>query len=168
LGDLWQKNSNLKIVQQQTAGEIESRAEREREKDQRENSWKLARQEIGNRVRKLRLELETYRSRLEGMTFDVVTGDTPWSVDSVNSPYPLDLAEMFNPCIPGRYDPMYESISHEWKDELFNLKSETADTAFQIGVLAGAIFAGCSDREIDRLERGLIHATMSRNWRCKD
>jgi hypothetical protein len=48
-----------------------------------------------------------------------------------------------------------------------NLKWETAWTSFQIGVLAGAIFAGCSDREIDRLERGLVHATVSRRWRVK-
>lgn len=31
----------------------------------------------------------------------------------------------------------------------------TAETAFKIGVLAGAIFAGCSKEEVDRFKRGL-------------
>jgi hypothetical protein len=133
---------------------------------EQEESWKLTRIEVASRVRNVRLELETFRTRLEGMPFDVVTDDTPRSVDYVNGSWPIDLAETLSPCVKGRFDWIYERISE--KDELFNLKSETAETAFQVGVLAGAIFAGCSDREIDRLERGLIHATVSRNWRCKE
>ncbi len=47
---------------------------------------------------------------------------------------------------------------HEYLDfqaKLFELKMETAETAFKIGVLAGAIFAGCSKEEVDRFKRGL-------------
>lgn len=38
------------------------------------------------------------------------------------------------------------------------MKYILADTAFAIGVLAGAMFNGASEREIDRLERGLAYA----------
>jgi hypothetical protein len=53
--------SNLKLV--------------DTDNEQRE-SWKLTRVEIASRVRNVRLELETFRTRLEVMPFDVVTDDT--------------------------------------------------------------------------------------------
>ena len=87
--------------------------------------------------------------------------------NSRHSPVVIDLADAFDPCIKGRFEWIAESIP-DWQDEIVNLKMETAETAFQIGVMAGAMFAGCSEREIDRLERGLIHAIVSRSWRCKD
>ena len=147
------KNSHLKIVEQD---------------DSLEEIWKLTRKEIAERARTLRLELETYRERLEGMPFDVVTDDCPHSVDYVDGSYPINLAEAFNPHIAGHYDWLEKALVGNHDVRLCRLKIETADTAFQIGVLAGAIFAGCSDREIDRLERGLVHATVSRPWRVKE
>jgi hypothetical protein len=61
-----------------------------------------------------------------------------------------------------------KSIPDGGGDDLCELLWKAIDTAFHIGVLGGAIFAGASDREIDRIERGLIHATVSRHWRVKE
>ncbi len=46
-------------------------------------------------------------------------------------------------------------VSISRRAKLFELKMETAKTAFKIGVLAGAIFAGCSKEQVDRFERGM-------------
>jgi hypothetical protein len=102
---------------------------------------------------------------LEGLTFDIVTSQIPLSAENPSErPDVINLVHDFDSYIKGRAAQMREK-EH---DELFNQRMETAETAFQIGVLAGAIFSGASDREIERLERGLIHATVSRGWRCKD
>ena len=155
---------NLKIVEQQTEAELQAKRDQQKndkERNEREESWRLTRSQIAARVRGIRAELESIRAQLEGMPFNVATDDT-----SPAASWPIDLTEMLNPCVKGRLDWLYERISE--KDELFNLISETAETAYQIGVLAGPMFSGASDREIDRLERGLIHAIVSRSWRCKD
>ena len=46
----------------------------------------------------------------------------------------------------------------DYEDKMLMLKSAIAETGFKIGVLAGAIFAGCSKKTIDRFERGLTFA----------
>jgi hypothetical protein len=166
------KTSNLKIVQQQTEAEAEARREWDKAFDNRreeEKSWRLTRPEITSRAHQVRVTLEMYRARLEGMPFDVVTGDIPRSVDYVDAPEPYEIAEAFDPCIEGHYERLEKATAHDLlQNDLGDLKWKTAETAFQIGVLAGAMFSGASDREIDRLERGLIHATVSRGWRCKE
>jgi hypothetical protein len=162
------KTSNLKIVQQQTLTEAEQakyeQQKAEKRRKELEESWKLTRTEIAGRAHALRLQLEVFRSQLEGLTFDIVNSQIPPSAETPsNRPDAIDLVDDFDSYIKGTADEMREK-EH---DELFNLRMDTADTAFQIGILAGAIFSGASDREIDRLERGLIHATVSRG-RCKD
>ena len=103
------------------------------------------------------------------MPFDVVTSDMPLSVDYGNRPCPSELTEALDPAIKGHYDRLHKATAHDLnQDDLGALKWKTAETSFQIGVLHGAMSTGASDREIDRLERGLIHATVSRGWRCKD
>ena len=164
------KISNLKIVEQQTEAELQAKYEREKaakQRDEEEDSWRLTRPEITARVRALRTELEAARARLEGMTFDVVTDDIPHSLDNYKRVCVTDLVDGFDPCIPGHFKRV-EAVLGEMQDDLSNLKWQSAETAFHIGILAGAIFSGASDREIDRLERGLVHATVSRGWRCKD
>jgi hypothetical protein len=42
-------------------------------------------------------------------------------------------------------------VSISRRAKLFELKLETAKTAFKIGVLAGAIFAGCSKEQVKGL-----------------
>jgi hypothetical protein len=152
------KTSNLKIVEQQTKAEWQAKYEREKvakELKEEEESWRLTRPEITARVRALRAELDSFRAQLEGMPFDVVTSDIPVSVDYGDRPYPSELTEAFDPAIKGHYDRLEKATAHDLQDDLGALRWETAETSFQIGVLAGAMFSGASDREIDRLERGL-------------
>ena len=141
---------------------------KEEQKEKREASWKLNRRQIAGLAREIRIELEAARDRLEGMTFEALSGDMPPVIDNIEPhPYACELVGKFNPSIRGRYN-LLEGIAGIDPDELLQFKTEACESAFQIGVLAGAIFSGASDREIDRLERGLIHATMARPWRVKD
>jgi hypothetical protein len=48
------------------------------------------------------------------------------------------------------------------------MKYILADTAFAIGVLAGTMFTGASEREIDRLERGLVYSIAASPWLRKE
>jgi hypothetical protein len=169
------KSSNLKIVQQQIPTEAELQAKYEREKgykerEQEEESWRLTRPEITARARAVRAQLEAARARLEALTFDAVIDDEiPQSLDKGDRGYVIDLVEDFDPCISGHYKRVENVVANsDVHDDLSALKWQTAEAAFQIGIFQGAIFAGCSDREIDRLERGLIHATVSQPRRCKD
>ena len=165
--------AKLKIVEQQTEAELQAKYEREKaskQRDEEEESWRLTRAEITARVRAIRAQLEAFRAQLEGVPFDVVTNDMPVSLDYGNRPCPSELTEALDPAIKGHYDRLHKATAHdlELQDDLAALKWKTAETSFQIGVLAGPMFADASDRKIDRLERGLIHATASRGWRCKD
>ena len=47
------------------------------------------------------------------------------------------------------------------------MKSQAAETAFRIGVLAGVIFAGRPKDEVDRFERGLAFELSRNPWICK-
>jgi hypothetical protein len=158
------KTSNLKVVQQPTEAELAKYEREQAQKKQKEleDSWRLTRTEIAGRAHALRLHLETFRSRLEGVIFDI-TIECPPSIAG-DTPDVINLVDDFDSYIKGRAEQMRES-EH---DDQFNLRMDTAETAFQIGVMWGAMATGASDREIDRLERGLIHATVSRGWRCKD
>ena len=81
------------------------------------------------------------------------------------TPSPENLADLFEPTLSGLYERLEKRGGG---NDLFDFKWHATETAFQIGVLAGVIFTGASDREIDRLERGLFHATVSRRERVKD
>ena len=170
MGELMaKKTSNLKIVEQPTEAERAAKERAGKQREIEEKSWRLNRFEITARVRALRAELEEYRTRLEGMPFDAGTsgGVAPPSL-GYDGHEPDQLAEAVNPCIAGRYERLEKAIPADCQDDLSELKWAMAETSFHNGVLAGAIFAGCPDREIDRLERGLIHAIASRGWRCNE
>ena len=164
------KTSNLKIVQ--TESEAELQAEREKlykEREQEEDSWRLSRAEITVRARAVRAELEAVRARLEALTFDAESDDIPHSLDKGDRRYVIAIVEDFDPFIQGHFKRVENLVgNNRVHDDLSNLRWQTAETAFQIGILQGAILAGCSDREIDRLERGLIHATAAKPWLSKD
>ena len=94
------KISNLKIVEQQTEAELQAKYERAKaakQRDEEEDSWRLARPEITARARALRTELEAARARLEGMTFDVVTDDMPHSLGNYKRVCVTDLVDAFDP-----------------------------------------------------------------------
>ena len=168
------KTIKLKVLKQpkdtRTQEEIEANRREYQEREAEENRVKLDRNQLAARVAEIRRLLEDFGERLAGVRFDIVTHDMPPSLDCGNQVCPDNLVEMLNPLIPlyhKRCDkrlPEREGV----RDDLSNLKWNTADTAFAIGVLAGSIFAGASKREIDRMERGLVHATASRRWQCKE
>lgn len=77
----------------------------------------------------------------------------------------MELIESLNPTLNHLFDMIDEYAKkhgcHEYLDfnsKIFELKSEYAATGFRIGVLAGAIFAGCPKELVDRFERGLEFA----------
>lgn len=149
------RKTNLKLVQQQ--------GEETKRRKQEEEGWRLTRAEVAARVREIRSHLEDVSDRLAGLHFDILNSDEPPSIDYVDEPMPCELAERLNPCLTGYYDRVYNRLPDEGcRDDVGELKLSMAETAFAIGVLAGAIFHGASGREIDRLERGLVHATVSR------
>ena len=55
----------------------------------------------------------------------------------------------------------------DFQSHLFDMKSQAAETAFRIGVLAGVIFAGRPKDEVDRFERGLAFELSFNPWICK-
>jgi hypothetical protein len=59
-------------------------------------------------------------------------------------------------------DPVYDRGAVLWE-----MRRNLAEATFAIGVFFGAMVHGASDREIDGLERGLVHATVSLHWQVK-
>jgi len=132
------------------------------------DKWKLRPDQIRLRVREIREDLGIFRDRLAAVCFDVVADDMPTSLDHGSDVCPSTLVELLNPCITGFQEICEAKIPREIQDELNSLKWHTADTAFAIGVLFGCMISGASEKEIDRLERGLVHATVSRRWQVTD
>lgn len=151
--------TNLKLVEQG-----------EEEKRRQEETWKLTRDEVAGRVRETRKYLEEFADRLSGLQFDVLNRDCPASLDCVDPTHPYQLAERLCPSIAGRFDRVDEQLPDtECRDDLMELKMTLAEVAFAIGVFAGSLFSGlASQREIDRLERGLVWAITSRRSEIKD
>ena len=120
------------------------------------------------RVREIRAQLEAFSARLAGVTFDIVSDEMPCSLDYGNNTtvkYVHYLAERLNPLLKLYHERISEGRDNG--DDVGSLRWEMADAAFAIGVLAGAIFTGSPERDVDRLEKGLVHATASRRWICK-
>lgn len=165
------KTANLSIVNNERSEEEQKK--RREEWENAEKKWRITPREARQRVRGLRDELESYRDQIEGIPFDIPTGDyeTLLCLDSEKRKYHIELVEDFNPLINGVFE-MIDSYArqhgcHDFLDfqsKLYSLKSQCAQTGFQIGVLAGAIFAGCPKENIDRFERGLTFAMQSNHW----
>jgi hypothetical protein len=143
------------------------RHQEEQRWEKAEESWTITGLEISQRVHNLREDLEEYRAQTEGVPFDILCCDVPRSVDYTNRKEVVELVEVVNPGIGGNFkmidDYASEHGCHEFLDfnaKLFRLKWATAEAGFKIGVLAGAIFAGCSKETIDRFERGLTFALL--------
>src|SRR5438034_7148212 len=154
------KKTNLKVVEEETQKEKEKRARVEEEE-----SWRLSREEIAYRVGEIRRVLEEDSKRYNGALFDVVTDSLPRSLDGrSDNREPYDLANYINPSLRGHYNRCSNVTVGPLEDDLCTLQWEGMETAFQIGILAGFIFAGCSEGTIDRVEQGLISATTARRW----
>jgi hypothetical protein len=55
--------------------------------------------------------------------------------------------------------PLRHGVDEEmdFNAQLFDLESHLSETAFRIGLLAGALFAGAPKETVDRFERGLLY-----------
>jgi hypothetical protein len=144
---------------------------------QERKEWRITRPEARARVHALRIELEYYREQLEAVPFDIPSGDMcpPNCLDNGERQYATNLVENLNPIIEGlfkRCDEVAEKHGcHEEMDynaQLYEMKMHTAETGFYIGVLAGAIFAGCPKEQVDRFERGLLFALTANNQIVKE
>jgi hypothetical protein len=137
-------------------------------REQEEEQWKLTRDQVTARVREIRSYLTNAADSLSGTYFDIMTDDEPQSISCNDFPWPFELSERLNPSLIGYCNRVNDRLPDEdARDDFNNLRVDMAQAAFAIGVLAGAVFHGASEREIDRLERGLIHATCSRHWQVK-
>ena len=172
------KNTNLAVVRTSTKNQECTRSQLKRQEDQKifaleKEGWKLSEHELQLRVKEIRGYLEQFNEMINGLHFDIIQPD-PFSLRGRDNDMESGaLAERLNPSIAGREkrlrDRLYELDEDVLADDYVGpLKWTLADTSFAIGVLAGAIFTGASAREIDKLERGLLHATLSRPNEIKD
>jgi hypothetical protein len=159
------KKSNLKIVNTHT----EEHKEAEEQWSAAEDKLRISKREVRRRVRNLRNEMEGYRNLLDGMLFDVVTRESPYCLEGSEGRDPLELVEELNPFVKGYQEMLIDLAAkpacHRMLDDKFYLWSESAvDSSFQLGILAGAILAGCPKEVVDRFENGLAVAFCSRHW----
>lgn len=129
--------------------------------DKERETWRITRQEAAVRVRSLRTELQSYRDQIDAVPFDILADSIPRCLDHSKRKWAINVMEEFNPLIKRLYDRCDEAGKNieemDFNAQLFDLKTEVAETAFSIGVLAGALFAGASSETVDRFERGLLY-----------
>lgn len=128
----------------------------------------LTRAEIKARVGEIRRTLEGFNEMITALHFDI-TYEDPLSLSSCDRRRESSaLAERLNPTIAGRAERIKDRLGNVFEhDDVGEMKWAVADASFGIGVLAGAIFTGAPEKEIDRLERGLVYAAGAR-YDCKD
>ena len=142
-------------------------AKREARK-QEEESWTRTPEQIAAVVKDIRHELEQARQRYDGAMFDAVADAIPRSMDVGDKKEIYQLVEALNPCLEGFHIRVEKALGHCLEtDDLGNMHWQGHEYAFQLGMFAGFIFAGASDKELDRLERALVHATAARHWEVK-
>lgn len=124
--------------------------------------WKLDQDQIEGRVQEIRRTLETFNLRLAAVTFDIVGIGIPRSLDYSSNVDPSELAERLCPTITGYRKRLEDALPEEICDDLGKMGWLLADLSFATGVLAGAMFTGASEQEVNRLERGILHATLSK------
>jgi len=140
---------------------------------QAEDTWRISKAELRQRVSEMREEFELKRDQFEGVPFES-HDKIPASLDHGHKELVSELLGI-NPRIDGLFKMIDEYADKhgcgEWLDfnsKLFELKMEAADTGFKIGVLAGVIFAGSSSKKIDKFERGLAFDLLSNSYLVKE
>jgi hypothetical protein len=142
----------------------QSRTKSYQEMEEETKSWRITRQEAVKRVRSLRVELESYHDQIDAVPFDILNDGIPAPLDYSKRKWAVSVMEEFNPLIKGLFDRCDEAAQRhgvgeemDFNAQLFDLKMHTAETGFQIGLLAGALFAGAPKETVDRFERGLLY-----------
>jgi hypothetical protein len=162
------RSTNLKIVQtdKENLGQRWEKAEEE---------WKITSQEARHRVHVVRDELESYRDQIEALPFDILVDDTPYCLD-IKRKDAVEIIEEFTPFVRGIFEKIDDFVkellprehqSLDFNAKLFMLERQAIESGFQVGVLAGVIFAGCPKEQIDKFERGLAFAIASNRWIVK-
>ena len=158
------KISQLSVVDSDTAEKARLEAEKARLEKEVEDT-KLTRDEIRERVRTIRDELQATKQQYDAAVFDVVGIEMPRSLDRArNRRDPYLMVEDLNPLMDLYYRRCEAVLDDALESEFGNLKWVGQETAFQIGIFAGFIFSGASEAEIDRLEKALVLATAARHW----
>ena len=140
----------------------EQRAAREREED----SHKLTRAELESRVNEIRRELEAAKRRYDGALFDNYTDGMPPSLDVAReNREPYGAVYYLAPIVEQTVNKLQEN--DEISDDLFGLYINSTQTAYAVGMLAGAIYADCPTAIIDRFERGMTAALAASHWITK-
>lgn len=141
--------------------ETTEQEEKAKEYEKKKNSMRLSREEIKSRVRDVREKLELYREQIEALPFNICD-EQPMCLGSygVEQREALhDLAADLHPLAQFTYSEFCycnEPIPSYIHDDLSPMLWDFSQTAYSVGVLAGAIFAGEEKKNIDRLERGLV------------
>ena len=140
--------------------------QQEAARKQEQESRKLTRDEIAKRVREIRKELEAAKERYEGALFDNYTGGIPRSLDVVDvNREPYGAVQYISPWTEGCLERLQNGIVNDNDpDDVFEFFFFRTETAFQLGMLAGAIYADCPTTTIDRFERGLVTALSACHW----
>jgi len=137
---------------------------------QEEEKLKLTRHEIARRVRQLRKELEAAKQRYDGALFDNFTDGSPPSLDIVNvNREPYGAVYHLSPLLEARVEQLqHGELKSSLSDDIFELFFFSTTTAYEFGMLAGAIYADCPTATIDRFERGLMTALGACHWIIKE
>jgi hypothetical protein len=178
------KLTKLSVVNKptQTQEERDKEAARDKEYDRwekAEKSWRITAADARGRVLALRDKLESYRQQLEGVPFGMASGDAnpPLSLDGGEREYAIYLAMDLNPIVYELFEEIDAfALKHgselyrllDFQSKLFDLRSESVDTGFRVGMLAGVIFSGASKETVDRFERGLAYDMKCNNCVVKD
>jgi hypothetical protein len=161
--------TKLKLVNEEKQEEFERNA-LFLARQQADESFKLTRAEIANRVHQLRTELEAAKQRYDGALFDNFTDGIPPSLDHVGvNREPCTAVDFLSP----KLECMRETLQHSndpinQSDDVFDLYFWSTQTAYEFGMLAGAIYADSPAAIIDRFERGLVTALASCHWIIKE
>ena len=129
--------------------------------------WRITREEARARVHNLRMELENYRDQIDAVPFDILADSIPQSLDYSERRWAVDVMENFNPLIKGLFNRCDQEAKRygadreiDFNGELFDLKLQLSETAFGVGILAGALFSGASPEAVERFERGLLYSVV--------
>ena len=135
-----------------------------------EQRLKLSLPEIASRVGELRKELEAAKQRYDGALFDNYTDGIPPSLDIVDvNRAPYSAVYYLSPLLEATVEQLqHGTVKRCLSDDVFELFFFSTQTAYEFGMLAGAIYADCSTATIDRFERGLVTALAACHWIVKE
>jgi hypothetical protein len=149
---------------------VTDKKQQEAARKQEEEKLKLTRDEIATRLRRLRKELEAAKQRYDGALFDNFTDGIPPSLDHVGvNREPFGAVYHLSPLLEAWVEQLQNGkVKSCLSDDVFELFFFSTQTAYEIGMLAGAIYMDSPTATIDRFERGLVTALAACHWIIKE